>query len=117
MTFIKVVVWDGVDELIFEDGLHGNGGVTSFFSVCVCGFQFCSMGSTGYIGNGWVWSRVSRDDKMMAIVSKVEVIMHCEAKVSLLSTAVWAWDSQGVLVYLLLYYLHSSIDWLIRTCH
>ena len=91
------IVWqgsylDGINELISMDGLHGKSGVIGFFGVFVCGFQFYSMWSTGFIGDGQVQSRVSGDDKIVAVVSKVEVILHHEAKMALLSTTIWAQD-------------------------
>ena len=33
--FGKVVIWDGINELISKDGLHGNGGVKLFLHLCV----------------------------------------------------------------------------------
>ena len=46
---------------------------------------------------------------MMTIMGKVEVVLHCEAKLVLLSFAVWALNGKGILFCLLLHYLHAGV--------
>ena len=108
--FGKVLVWDGIGELISKDVLHGDGGVKSLFCICVCVFQLSSTGSSVFIGDDQVWYRIGGDDEVIAIACKEDIIFHCDAKMAFLSITVRAWDGQGILVCMLLNDMHASVD-------
>ena len=82
-------------------------------SYAFCGlvgcFEFSMAGSHCTSGNIRIQARVIGDHEVVAIVGVVKFILHCEAKMFLLSIAVWAGDCLCIFVGLLLDFFHAGI--------
>ena len=79
--FHEIIIGDCVNEEILEEHLYSEGGIVYFLKV-LCYSEFSSM--HGHFANQdiMIWARIMRDDKVVAIACRVEIILHHEAKMS-----------------------------------